>query len=95
MGMDVRGLKVVQHFLKRHADCREELTQLIEELRGLVFPDPLSLRARFPSVRLISDNKVTFKLRGNYFRVLATVAYRSRLVIITDIVTHKEYDRNS
>jgi mRNA interferase HigB len=53
--------------------------------------NPSELRAVFGSVDFVGDFAV-FNIGGNKFRLIAGIDYRSQVVYIKHILTHKMYD---
>src|SRR6266487_1527173 len=90
--MVVVGIRVIDDFLKRHAECRQELSELIRELRSGQFADPNALRAHYPSIKIIDGVTVVLKVRGNRYRLTATVAYKTQVFFIRAMETHADYD---
>jgi len=93
--MDVVGLNHVEAFLKRHPECRQELSELVRELEASSFATPLELSARYPSCRILDGRTIVFKVRGNKYRLSAKVAYNTQKVLILAVETHAEYDRRT
>jgi mRNA interferase HigB len=91
--MVVVGLVHVEEFLRKHHECRQELSALIAELQGSKFDSPKELSAKYPSAKILDGKVVVFKVRGNQFRLSATVAYKTGVFVINALETHKEYDR--
>lgn len=80
-------------FLKRHHECNQEVSELIRDLEGVELPTPESVRARYPSAKVLDGRVVVFKVRGNKFRLSVQVAYNTGRIVIVALETHAEYDR--
>ena len=93
--MDVVGLNHVDAFLKRHKDCRQELSELIRELEAAAFATPLELSGRYPSCKILDGKTVVFKVRGNKYRLSAKIAFNTQKLFILAMETHAEYDRRT
>ncbi len=91
--MVVAGTEAIDRFLKRHPECSQELSELIRDLRANHFADPEALRARYPSVKTIGGRTVVFKVRGNRYRLTASVAYKTQVFQVRGMETHAKYDR--
>jgi mRNA interferase HigB len=50
------------------------------------------VRADFPSADLVGDC-VIFDIRGNLFRLIARIRYKSHKVFVLKVMPHKEYDK--
>lgn len=93
--MDVVGLNHVDEFVKRHPECRQELSELIRELEASSFATPHDLYARYPSCKILDGRTIVFKIRGNKYRLSAKIAYNTQKVVIQAMETHAEYDRRT
>jgi len=91
--MLVVGIEHIDSFLRRHRECRDELSELVRELQISTFADPNALRARYPSIKIIDGRTVVFKIRGNRYRLTATVAFKTQVFVVRAMQTHAEYDR--
>lgn len=93
--MLVVGIEEIDSFLSRHPECQQELSELVRELQESTFPDPNALKAQYPSIKVIDGRTVVFKVRGNRYRLTATVAYKTQVLMVRAMQTHAEYDRKS
>lgn len=93
--MVVVGKQHVDKFLKHHPECRQEISELIRELERTHLPNPESLRARYPSAKILDGRIVVFKVRGNRYRLSVQVAYNTAVAVILAMETHAEYDRRT
>ena len=50
---------------------------------------------RYASASLLSGNTVIFNVKGNEYRLEVTVAYKSSIVVIRWVGTHREYDERN
>ena len=91
--MQVVGTEHIESFLRRHPECRQDLSELVRELQGACFADPNALKAQYPSIKIIDGSTVVFKVRGNRYRLTATVAYKTQVLVVRAMQTHAEYDR--
>ncbi len=91
--MVVVGLYHVESFLREHAECRQELSELVRELEAANIPSPNVLAAHYPSAKILDGKTVVFKVRGNKFRLSARVAYNTQIFLILAVETHSAYDR--
>jgi len=51
------------------------------------------LKAKYRSASLVGDNRVVFNIKGNHFRLVVRIIYRTRIVYVRFVGTHAEYDR--
>jgi mRNA interferase HigB len=91
--MVVVGIDKIDTFLRKHPECRQELSELVRELESSSLPDPNSLKSRYPACKVIDGRTVVFKVRGNRYRLSARVAYNTQVLVVIALETHAEYDR--
>jgi len=51
-----------------------------------------ALRETFPSADIVND-RIIFHISGNKYRLIATIDFTRRLVKVTNVLTHAQYDR--
>ena len=93
--MVVVGKQLVAAFIAKHPECAEEVSELVRDLEVSQFPTPNSLRARYPSSKVLDGRVVVFKVRGNRYRMSVQVAYNTGRMVIIALETHAEYDRRT
>ena len=54
---------------------------------------PAQVRAEFSSASILRNNRVVFRIRGNYYRLVTSISYSFGEVYIRFIGTHAEYNR--
>ncbi len=62
-------------------------------LAGGKFPDPQSIKNIFASADILPGNRVVFNIKGNSYRIVVQVNYRTQTMLIRFIGTHAEYDK--
>ncbi len=53
------------------------------------------LRQVLPATDLIGGDRYIFNIRGNHYRLLAAISFRTRTVHICGFFTHRQYDQLS
>ncbi len=91
--MKVLGLKVLYEFCSTHRDLQEQAQSWVAEVRETSWQTPLDIKTRYASASFLSGNRVIFNLKGNKYRLLVLVNFKSQVVIIKDVGTHAEYDK--
>ncbi len=51
------------------------------------------LKEQFRSTSIVSAERVVFNIKGNDYRLVASIHYALQIVLIKWLGTHKEYDR--
>jgi len=91
--MDVLGRQALEEFKASHAGVRGQLDAWLAEAEEADWNSPLELKRRYPTASILSENRVVFNVKGNAYRLLVRVSYKSRKILILKIGTHAEYDR--
>jgi mRNA interferase HigB len=68
------------------------LTWYYEFTRG-AFSNFNELKAIYGNASVVAENRVIFNIKGNEFRLVASVNFRKQAAYIIWFGTHKEYDK--
>lgn len=91
--MRLLGKPKLDDFVRRHADIRSAVEAWICEVEAAEWRGPADIKARYPSVSFLSENRAIFNIKGNKYRVEAKVNYEIDVVLVTWIGTHAEYSK--
>lgn len=86
------GLLKLKKFKKKHVDVSSQIDAWIYEVRSADWRRSIDIKKRYSSASFLSGNLVVFNLKGNDYRLLVKVNYRSQIVLVMRIGTHAEYD---
>ncbi len=93
------NLTAIERFVRRHRDAGKWLANWVDVATAATWRILQDIRKQFPSadgVRLASRVIVTiFSVKGNEHRLLTIIHYAAQRVVIWDVLTHEEYDRES
>lgn len=90
--MKLVGKPKLREFMKRHADARSQLESWEAEVEAADWKTPLDMKQRYPKASVIGNQEAVFNICGNNYRLWATIAYRTGIVMIKEVGTHKDYD---
>lgn len=93
--MKVVGRQRLKSFCVKHADARAWLEAWLADLESVLLANPSELKARYSTASFLEGNTVVFNVKGNRYRLEATVAYRSGVIVVNWIGTHAAYDRRN
>jgi mRNA interferase HigB len=82
----------VKRYAALHADAAQELSRWNKAAIHAVWRDINEVRQHFPDVDQYKSLLI-FNIRHNYDRLIVKVDYRSKLLMVKEFVTHKEYTR--
>ena len=90
--MKLIGKQTLHDFKKRHADAQSRLDSWEVEVEEAQWKTPIDLKNKFPKASILRDNNVIFDIYVNRYRLLVQITYKSGIVLIKKVGTHKEYD---
>jgi mRNA interferase HigB len=86
------GKRALTEFARKHANVREAIAAWTFEIEAARWRSGVDVRARFPSVSFVGNDRLIFNLKGNHFRIDVQVNYPAQIVLVRRIGTHAEYD---
>jgi mRNA interferase HigB len=84
--------KAARLFWKKYPDSETPLRVWLKAMRDTEFKNLAELRSAFPSADNVGD-LIVFNIRGNKYRLIASVHFNRRKVYVRHILTHEEYDK--
>ena len=91
--MRIIGRDVFVNFMSRHADSRKWIECWIAETEKIEWSHPQDIKKRYPTVSFLSDNRAIFNVKGNNYRLVCKIAYKTKIVKVDWIGTHAEYSK--
>jgi mRNA interferase HigB len=91
--MRVIGTDKLFDFSGKHPPARAWIRAWIAEVRSAEWITSRDIRARYPSASILMGNLVIFNVKGNDYRMVTHVAYKTRVVLIKWIGTHSAYSK--
>ena len=93
--MKVLDRERLERFCRRRTDARGWIENWLADVEGAAWTSPQDIRRRHASASSLPEGVVIFNVKGNAYRLEVTVAYRTRVVVIEGIGTHREYDERN
>ena len=87
----VLGKKRINEFIQEYSDSEASLLSWFDVVEKANWSNPVDLKATFTNVDPVARCTV-FNIAQNRYRLIARVSYRSKLVFVLFILTHKEYN---
>ena len=81
-----------QRYVALHADVAEEPLRRNKAASHAVWRDVHEVRLHFPDADQYKSLLI-FNIRHNYYRLIAKVDYRAKLLMVKEFLTHNEYMR--
>jgi len=89
--MHVISFKRIREFFFTHRDAEGSLTAWYRTVKKANWQNVAELKRTYPTADLVGRYMV-FNIRGNKYRLIARVVYRSQTVFVVGVLTHEEYD---
>ena len=51
------------------------------------------IRLSYPHADFVTPNHTVFNIKGNTYRLIVKIEYRSRIIFINTVLTHAQYDK--
>lgn len=93
--MKVLDRERLERFCRKHTDARGWIENWLADVESAVWTTPQDIRRRYASASFLPEGVVIFNVKGNAYRLEVTVAYRTGVVVIDWIGTHREYDERN
>jgi len=89
--MNVISFKRIREFNLVHPDSENSLRAWFTTQKKSHWRNLVELKETYPSADQVGRYTV-FNIRGNKYRLISRIVYRSQTVFIVMILTHEEYD---
>ncbi len=91
--MTVLSRRRIRDFAKKHADAANELNVWFTIANRAEWKDLAEVRVNFADADQVG-RVLIFNIRRNGYRLIVKVDFRSKLIMVKELLTHTEYDRN-
>lgn len=89
--MHVISYKRIRQFSTGHKDAEAALRAWYTTVKRANWQNLVELKQVYPSADLV-DRYIVFNIKGNKYRLIARVVFRSQTIFVIAVMTHKEYD---
>jgi mRNA interferase HigB len=86
--------KAIREFGKRHSDAVASLADWHRIVAAAKWDTTADVKATFRNADFVGG-KTVFNIAMNRYRLIAFIMFRTRVVYIKAILTHKEYDKET
>lgn len=91
--MKLLGTYLLDDFKLKHADARAAIDSWRQHVKDAAWKTSHDVRQTFPKVSIIGEQQIVFNISGNKYRLWVQIAYKTGVVLINKIGTHKEYEK--
>lgn len=89
--MHVISFRRIRQFFTTHRDAESSLTAWYKTTRKANWQNLAELKQVYPAADLVG-RYVVFNIKGNKYRLIARIVYRSQTLFVVAVLTHEEYD---
>jgi mRNA interferase HigB len=89
--MKILGRNILSAFKAAHPDASSQIDSWEAEVQAASWEKPADIKARYSSASFLPDNNVVFNIKGNKYRLLVQITYKSKIVLVKRAGTHQEY----
>lgn len=90
--MKVVGTSVIDKAIKKHGDLSGPLAAWLKIAREETWVGLNDIRKSLPKTDE-HNRKFIFNIKGNSYRLIAEINFRSQMLFIERVLTHAEYDK--
>ena len=83
----------LEKYIRKHSLAAEPLNTWYDIVKKTDWSSFSDVRNTFNSADYVGNNRVIFNIKGNVFRLITLILFRSRTVFILWFGTHAEYDK--
>jgi mRNA interferase HigB len=92
--MHVISYRRLREYGKKHADCIDALDNWFKVTQKADWKNLVEIQVVFPTAEAVG-NFTIFNIKGNKYRLVASIDYEKQLVYIKYVLTHAEYDKEN
>ena len=89
--MNVISFRRIREFTSAHRDATTSLKTWFTTVKKSRWQNLVELKQVYPTADLVGRYTV-FNIKGNKYRLISRIVYRTQTVFIVVILTHEEYD---
>lgn len=90
--MRLIGRMTLEDLKLEHSDAAKQIDAWCVDVEACSWSNPHDVKQRYGSTDFLGGNKAIFNIKGNKYRILATIDYQRGIVVIEKAGAHSEYD---
>ena len=91
--MRVIALSTLREFWRKHASAQVPLQNWYAEASRASWKSPADVKEAHRNASFVAGERVVFNLKGNDYRLIVAMRYRSQIMYVRFVGTHREYDK--
>lgn len=90
--MRIISRKALQDFSMKHPQAETPLDSWYRVAKAAQWNNLVEVNATYPSADLVGQY-VVFNIKGNDYRLIVGINFRSQIIFIKHVLTHADYDK--
>ncbi len=91
--MRVIAKSTLKNFWEIHSDSKQSLLAWYKFTSKASWGSFNEVKSMFGTCKIIGDDRIIFKIKGNQYRLVIRVTFINQIVWIRFVGTHSEYDK--
>ncbi len=91
--MRVIAVSSLNKFWGNYPDSEQALKAWYAETKSASWKSPADVKKLYKSASVLKKGRIVFNIAGNNYRLVVAIAYKTQIVFIKFVGTHKQYDR--
>jgi mRNA interferase HigB len=91
--MRIISRKTLKDFWEKHADSEQALQAWFHEAKHADWKNFATIRTRYRSADLLPGDRVVFNIKGNTYRLIVRIHFKTGIVFIRFLGTHAACDK--
>ena len=91
--MNIHNRGTLIKFWKKHAASKKSLELWYNDVASKTWRKPNDVIGDFATADIITNDRVVFNIKGNKYRLVASINYQKGWLFIKFIGTHAEYNK--
>ena len=92
--MRLLGKNIIDDFKEKHSSSRKALDRWVKLIESTDFDNTHDIRQLFGGNVDFVNHQVVFDVGGNKVRAITKIQYGVKIVLVTHVLTHADYDKN-
>ncbi len=84
--------KALSDFWAKHPDAEQPLKSWFHEVKKAAWETPADVKRHYGTANILKSGRVVFNIGGNDYRLVVHIHFKSKVVFIRFVGTHKQYD---
>lgn len=90
--MNVITKRTILYYSEKYPTAKTALLTWLKEFSKKAFKSPNDLKEVYGNASIIANHRVIFNIKGNDFRLITSINFKTQAAYVIWFGTHKEYD---